>query len=215
MFAAAIIVAASAQTNPPVSLRFTTPAKGPAEVGIRNQSKVALTAYAYTVSFAANGKAGHLDEIQDTAILFSAPPIGPNAEVIRRTGGGSGITNISVQFRAAVFADGTSFGDAATVKEIRQQRRSALKDLDGLATSLKAAREAHTKDAQAKRDALIARLETEQQTKTGAALRSNYGSVLRSLKGASNLDGAIELNLRNLELVRARLSSAEPNLAAN
>jgi hypothetical protein len=203
LFAAVCALAASGQTSPPVTVRFTKPVKGPVAIAIRNHSNVPITAYAYTVTYMANGRPGQIDGVQDTDILFSTPSLGPNAEAITRIGG-SEYTNVAVQVRAAVFADGTTFGDATTVQKIKQDRLAALQSLDSLSSGLRAARSTH-----AKREAVLSQLQAGKNHPV-PAVRNDYASVIRSVSQSSNLDSALQVNLRNIELARTKLAAAQP-----
>lgn len=103
-----------------VTVSLNAPVNGPAEIVVRNQGTSPVTAYAYTLKW--NG--GSRDEVVDSVLALNRRPVFPNAVEVRRPAGLG--PSATVEFRAALFADGSSSGDPAWVARLLARRRYAL-----------------------------------------------------------------------------------------
>jgi len=120
----------------PVEVSMTPDAKGFVVLKVHNLASSPLTGYVYTTIFDAPSSDGTSRRItgvgfQDAATQPRVKPIPP---------GGSDEYTVRnpkphVTFQAAVFADGTSFGDAAWVHRILHRRAFAAKNIEA-ATSI-------------------------------------------------------------------------------
>ena len=122
----------------PVTVSLSAPVKGPVELTIRNHGRAAVTAYAVTVSYTANGNTATQDLIWDSMLRLSTPDLEPNEAAVRRVA--ISPANASVALRAVVFADGRTSGESAWVGRIASERRFALATIDGVRQILPAAK---------------------------------------------------------------------------
>jgi hypothetical protein len=171
----------------PVTVSLSAPVTGPVELMVRNHGRAAVTAYAVTVSYTANGSTAAKDLIWDSALQLSTPELEPNEAAVRR------VTvppaNAAVSLRAVVFADGRTSGEAEWVGRIATGRRFALATIDGLRKILPAAKPEDLEAAHRERLAAA----------DGPEQKSSIDSYYRL---------ATPNHARDLDLLRARLAGA-------
>ncbi|MGA1995094.1 MAG: hypothetical protein ABSH45_04875 [Bryobacteraceae bacterium] len=171
----------------PVTVSLSAPVKGPVELTIRNHGRAAVTAYAVTVSYTANGNTATQDLIWDSMLRLSTPDLEPNEAAVRRVA--ISPANASVALRAVVFADGRTSGESAWVGRIASERRFALATIDGVRQILPAAK---PEDLEAAHREKLA-------TAAGPEQRSLIDAYYRL---------ATPRHARDLDLLRARLAGA-------
>jgi hypothetical protein len=114
-------------------------ANGRLQLTLTNHAKAPITAYVYTTTFqAAGARAVEGEFFRDSAFQAAERPIQPNQQVIRLVDA-AGQTNVQCQFRAALFADGTAFGDASWAQRILLQRAYTAQALQWVRSDLTAA----------------------------------------------------------------------------
>jgi hypothetical protein len=129
-----ICAAAADQPAEPVTSIITHDPTGAATVKVHNGAKSALTGFNYIYTFhrEPNGPAygasmGYYDSLTDPQI---AHPVAPGEDVILpyRIGGNGMYAKVAVA--ASVFADGSSYGEKATVQKILDRRNYMLVSLN-------------------------------------------------------------------------------------
>jgi hypothetical protein len=171
----------------PVTVSLSAPVKGPVELMIRNHARTAVTAYAVTVSYTANGSTAAQDLIWDSALRLSTPELEPNEAAVRRLAVSP--ANASVALRAVVFADGRTSGESAWIGRIVSQRRFALAAIDGVRKILP--------------DARPEDLEAARREKLAAAAAPEEKSLIDDYYRL-----ATPRHARDLDLLYARLAAA-------
>jgi len=189
-----------------VTVSISAPAKGPLEVIVRNHGVGPVTAYAYTLKWAG----GSRDEFEDSSMALDRRPVFPNAAEVRRPAGAG--ANATVVLRAALFADGSSFGDPAWVARMAARRRYALEAVKASHDKLAAGVAAKTS-----RQALAASFASAAKSPAGKAdadqqqvWKQHYERLADRLRKTTP-DAA----LRDQELLEQKLTGALSNLAAN
>src|SRR5260370_20439275 len=127
----AIVV--SAQTPSPIDATVNQLANGQANIVLRSNSGVPLTAFVVTSVSEVPSVKG-VDTIsakvyRDAATTSVQKPLPWNGQTTV-TLGANGSTNTRVQFHAGIFADGRTFGDPDWVDLILQRRGYLLQDVD-------------------------------------------------------------------------------------
>jgi hypothetical protein len=141
---AALLPLVSGQSPPVVATTATQP-DGHVILTVQNLSESALTAYFYKrvgVGFVEMG-------YKDAAVNFAAHPVPPNQRITVT------FPNGEVTFLAAIWADGTSFGDPAWVNRLRERRALGQQHNDNAIAVLQKALDSGTDTA-----ALITQLQT-------------------------------------------------------
>ncbi len=171
----------------PVTVSLSAPVKGPVELMVRNHGRAAVTAYAVTVSYTANGSTAARDLIWDSALRLSTPELEPNEAAVRRVDVPP--ANAAVTLRAVMFADGRTSGEAEWIGRILSGRRFALATVDGVRKILPAAKPEDLEAA--RRERLAAAGGPEQKSLIDAYYRL-----------------ATPNHARDLDLLRDRLAAA-------
>lgn len=166
-----------------LTVTVSAPAKGPAELTLRNRSQAPVTAYAYTVTYTVGDKQESREETWDSALLLTAPALGPNEAAVRRIVSAGG--TVSVEVKAVTYAGGSGSGDAASLQRIMARRRFALATIDGLQRALPLKRE----DMESRQDAELARTNDTHQK-----------DLVKAYYGMARANGP-----RDLELLRVKL----------
>ena len=192
--------------GPSVSMSINAPAHGPVEVIVRNHGNAPVTAYAYTLRWTG----GSLDRFEDSALALDRRPVFPNAAEVRRPAGAG--PHATLEFHAALFADGTNFGDPAWVARLTARRRYAAAVISDSHNRL-----AGGIAAKASRETLAASFRSLANSRSGLA-DADQQEVSRQLheRIAERLGKSTPAaQLRDLELLQQKLAEAQPNLAAN
>jgi len=111
--------------DPKVSSATTLNANGTISLTITNQYYSPLVAYAYSESFV-EGKHGISGEQFTDSALTLVKPVPPGQQVSMSCGGGSNATDRECTFRAALFADGSIYGDPIWGQRILSRRKYAV-----------------------------------------------------------------------------------------
>lgn len=135
----AIVVSAQASA---IDVTVDQLANGQANVVLRNNSAVPLTAYVITsVSDVPSAKGVGTTTSKrdwDAATTRAQRPLPANGQTTL-TLGAPGATNTKVQFHAGIFEDGRTFGDPDWVDLILQRRGYLLQDMDAALKDLQSA----------------------------------------------------------------------------
>lgn len=102
---------------------------------VSNHSNKTITAFAYTAtSQVRSGPEQHVEDFfHDSVMAGGQKPVPPGAQMTFPAGRaslGAVVSVLKVEFRAAVFDDGSAFGDPAWVARIRDRRGMAIQALD-------------------------------------------------------------------------------------
>lgn len=130
---------------------------------ISNHTGRAITALAYQSTVAAPRGQAVDDFFYDSLLFRMEKSIGPHAELGIPAGPASRggiIPVIKVEFRAALFDDGTAFGDPAWIARLRDRRVVAIEALDDQISVLEDAR-ADAANGEITREALIGRIDSK------------------------------------------------------
>jgi len=128
---------------------------------VSNHSTKTVTAWAFQYAYrAGSGPEKEFDGFQDSVLVFSEKPIAPGAQGILPLGPGAGVSVWNAELRAAVFDDGSAFGDPAWVSRIRDRRLVALDALDAQLSLLTSAA-AKVAGAAVTRESLADQLQSE------------------------------------------------------
>lgn len=115
---------ALSQARQMVSITRDISTDGAIRLVIQNNYSEPLTAFAYDASWQSNGNSLYEHGIVDLLTLPRGTPIPSGGKTTTaRSIGGAGTTNAQMLFKAAIFADGQTFGDAACIKRIIQRRQ--------------------------------------------------------------------------------------------
>ena len=191
-----ICAAAADQPAEPVTAIVTHDPSGAATVKVHNGASSALTGfnYIYTLHRDPNGATynatmGYYDSLTDPQIAQTVPP-GGDIVLPYRIGGNGMYAKFTVA--ASLFADGTSFGEKATVQKILDRRNYMLVSLNKSIGELTEA----SKD-NLTREQIIAQFQMALNQEMGAGMDQdlNYciqtvrGLVLATLRSARAADG--------------------------
>jgi len=121
--------------GPNVTTKTTELGGGAIQLTIQNNSDRAMTAYAYSFILASGRKEIRGERFYDSALFFGQQAIAPHRTAVEQEGGPN-ITNVQFTFRAAVFSDGSSFGDAAWAQRIIVRRQLAAQAIDRLQSAV-------------------------------------------------------------------------------
>jgi hypothetical protein len=187
------------------------------EFVVHNHSSQPITAYVYEVSFFSSGRKVTGEHFRDSVMFKMEKAVMPDGEQASYEGG-PGITDVQLGLRAAVFADGTTFGDPVWVERILRRRQYALEEIDrGLAALARA------QTANADLGVLAQEIESD-RTRRLAAVTSDLDQemmirrfsnwLLHNInigraQGESSV-ATIQRHLRMATDVRGRLGSALP-----
>ncbi len=122
------------QRQPVVPL-VTTQNDGTTQLVLHNYGLSAITAYAYSATFWNGTHRGGVDAFVDSKILISASPIPPNGEISVKVGNPQE-AGFQCQFEAALFADGSGYGDPVWINRIKNRRQYLLTALAAASTDL-------------------------------------------------------------------------------
>ena len=208
--------------SPPVIATTATQPDGKVILTIRNHGASPLTAYFFKRFgwgvLPDGGKGVRVTEIgyKDAALESATRPIPPNGQI------NSTFLNGEVQFLAALWADGTSYGDPQWVSRLRDRRGLAQQHLDNAIAILQ-----HALDSGTDTPTLVKQLQTSIDEITSTTvnpedvplLRIYYQEAIRRFANPdgvarSGVDGSplhmtdrqiIELTLELLQMRRDRL----------
>jgi hypothetical protein len=178
-----VVCAASAdQPAEPVTCTLTHDPTGTATVKVHNGASSALTGFnfIYTLHREPNGPAynasmGYYDSLTDPQI---AQPLAPGQEFVLpfRIGGNGWYGKVAVA--ASVFADGSSYGEKATVQKILDRRNYMLVSLNKSIGEL-------TQDSKTKlmREQIIAQFQTALNQEMGAGMDQDLTSCIQTVRG--------------------------------
>lgn len=196
------VVCAAAVDQPaePVTCTLTHDPTGAATVKVHNGASSALTGFnfIYTLHRDPNGPAygasmGYYDSLTDPQL---AQPVPPGQDIILpfRIGGNGMYAKVAVA--ASVFADGSSYGEKATVQKILDRRNYMLVSLNKSISEL-------TQDSKAKlmREQIIAQFQMALNQEMGAGLDQDLNSCIQTVRG---------LVLGTLRSARAPDGTAQP-----
>ena len=192
-----VCAAAADQPAEPVTCTLTHDPTGAATIKVHNSASSALTGfnYIYTLHRDPDGPAygasmGYYDSLTDPQIAQPLPP-GQDVVLPFRIGGNGMYAKVAVA--ASIFADGSSYGEKATVQKILDRRNYMLVSLNKSIGEL-------TQDSKAKlmRDQIIAQFQMALNQEMGAGLDQdlNYcvqtvrSLVLGTLRSARAPDGS-------------------------
>jgi hypothetical protein len=137
---------------------------GRRELVVSNHTTRTVTAWALQYTYrVGSGPERVYDGFHDSALFGSQKPIGPGAHATAAVGPLSLDRPVSVRnvvFHAAVFADGSTFGDPVWVARIQRRRMSVMEALDAELATLIALAPRATGGA-ITREALVGQLRSE------------------------------------------------------
>jgi hypothetical protein len=135
-FSSVAFSAVTAQAQP-IMGTMTADGQGHTVLAVQNLNSAALTAYGYeaVVLMTTRGRTAFttIRELRDAALDLTMQPILPNQADTRQIPGKS-VRQLS--FKAAVWADGTTFGDPAWVQKLLQRRVVALRHAESIVALL-------------------------------------------------------------------------------
>jgi len=189
---------------------------------MRNNYTEPMTAYVYEFSYIIDG---HLVSGRDGRdAVTSGPnvkPIAPGGRAIGVHAMGPEFSNRQYTFRAAIFADGATVGDAACIQQIVQRRQYAIDNINDILVILRGAIADNIG-----LDALADQLKSQQDGRRAAADRDTdqqlsisifWGGTLKSVNrqlknGIQNADDVAKMNINVLEIIHKQLAQSLPAL---
>lgn len=195
-----VCAAAADQPAEPVTSTLTHDPTGAATIKVHNGAASALTGFnfIYTLHREPNGPAynasmGYYDSLTDPQL---AQPVPPGQDIILpfRIGGNGWYAKVAVA--ASVFADGSSYGEKATVQKILDRRNYMLVSLNKSIAEL-------TQDSKAKlmREQIIAQFQMALNQEMSAGMDQDLNSCIQTVRG---------LVIGTLRSVRAPDGTAPP-----
>jgi hypothetical protein len=195
-----VCAAAADQPVEPVTCTLTHDPTGAATVKVHNGASSPLTGFnfIYTLHREPDGPAygasmGYYDSLTDPQL---AQPVAPGQDVILpfRIGGNGMYAKVAVA--ASIFADGSSYGEKATVQKILDRRNYMLVSLNKSIAEL-------TQDSKAllPREQIIMKFQMALNQEMGAGLDQDLNSCIQTVRG---------LVLGTLRSARAADGSAPP-----
>jgi hypothetical protein len=191
---------------------------------MQNNYTQSMTAYAYEFSLLSNGKPVSGSGIEDVLILERGDPIAPGKSAIAVHGIGPRYSNVQYTFRAAIFADGATFGDATWIQHIVKRRQYTINYINDIAVILRGAIANNTG-----LDALADQLKSQRDGRWAAAdqdldqqmsITKFWDSTLRTVNnrwksGSQTADDVVKMHLNILEQIRKKLTQSLPVLKQN
>jgi hypothetical protein len=177
-----VCAAAADQPVEPVTCVVTHDPTGAATVKVHNGGASPLTGFnfIYTLHREPDGPAygasmGYYDSLTDPQLAQALPP-GQDVVLPFRIGGNGMYAKVAVA--ASIFADGTSYGEKATVQKILDRRNYMLVSLNKSIAEL-------TQDSKAKlpRDQIIAQFQMALNQEMGAGLDQELNSCIQTVRG--------------------------------
>ena len=179
-----LVVCAAAADQPvePVTCIVTHDRTGAATVKVHNRSSATLTAFnfIYTLHRDPDGPAygasiGYYDSLTDPQLAHPVPP-GEDAVLPFRIGGNGMYAKVAVA--ASLFADGTSYGEKATVQKILDRRNYMLVSLNKSISEL-------TQDTKAMLppDRIAYQFQVSLGQELGAGLDQELSSCIQTVRG--------------------------------
>ncbi len=178
----ALCAAGLDQQADPVTSTTTHDPSGAATVTVHNGSSAVLTGFnfIYTLHREPNGPAygasvGYYDALTDPQIARPVPP-GQDVVLPYRIGGGGMIAKVTVA--ASVFADGSSYGEKATVQKILARRNYMLVSLNkSIGDLTQAGKDGLT------REQIVAQFQTSLNQEMGAGLDPDLNQCIQTVRG--------------------------------
>ena len=177
-----VCAAAADQPAEPVTSIVTHDPTGAATVKVHNGASSALTGFnfIYTLHRDPAGPAygasmGYYDSLTDPQIAQPLPP-GQDLILPFRIGGNGMYAKVAVA--ASVFADGTSYGETATVQKILNRRNYMLVSLNKSIAELNQASKSGLT-----RDQIIAQFQMALNQEMGAGLDQDLDSCVQTVRG--------------------------------
>jgi hypothetical protein len=210
---------------------------GRTELTVTNRGEQPVTALVITLEHgpASQPHRGTLVDTRDSVLNSTDHPIVPGDTRTFAYGAGPGVPVLpprpgwhsQLAFQAAIFADGSTFGDAGWAQRLIDARRSQYKHLGLAIQALQAARDAGktrpelVADFQELGKTAIASVHGEKWFNEELAVRWVYDEVLRYLQpattagGTTPLDTTIGAIIQELAQRRQRLAASKPNVVEN
>ncbi|MDR3699439.1 MAG: hypothetical protein P4L56_07370 [Candidatus Sulfopaludibacter sp.] len=193
-----VCAVAADQPAEPVTSTITHDPGGAATVIVHNGASVTLTAFnfIYTLHRDPNGPAygasmGYYDALTDPQLAQPVPP-GQEITLPFRIGGNGMYAKVAVA--ASVFADGTSYGEKATVQKILDRRNYMLVSLNksiGELTQAAKAGERRELIVQQFQMALGQEMAAGLDQELNACIQTVRGLVIGTLRSARAADGSV------------------------
>lgn len=178
----AVYAAAADQPAEPVTSTITHDPTGAATVKVHNGASSALTGFNFiwTLHRDPNGPAygasmGYYDSLTDPQFAHAVPP-GQDIVLPFHIGGNGMYAKVAVA--ASVFADGTSYGEKATVQKILDRRNYMLVSLNKSIGELTQASKAGLT-----RDQIAAQFQMSLSQEIGAGLDQDLTSCIQTVRG--------------------------------
>ena len=213
------------QTDPMVSTSIdeAQAPEGVVRFIMRNNYTEPMTAYVYEFSYIINGHLVSGSDGQDSLTSEGNlnPPIAPGESASGVHAMGLEYSNRQYTFRAAIFADGATFGDAACIQQIVQRRQYAIDNINDILLILRGAIADNT-GLDALADQLKSHIDgrrsaadqdADQQRSISIFWAGTLRAVNRQLKsGSQSADDVAKMKINVLEIIRKKLAQSLPAL---